>query len=598
MIWSYTNRFLMLFALLGLAVSGSAIAQTTATFDDDHNHAAEPAVCGFQWISQVDHKEALQNTARINPEYYQRLVASAEKGGERSRVLSVSSEDEISLPFSVFDREADAYVEVIGVLKYAGSQALIWVDVRDTGRIKQSTIDAFAIGLEEETGPLSRNPELGIIDNDHEVYGLAPVNKFDPNYVASFLLTDIRDGIAGGSVLGYFSPNDQTDDIGSNEMNLLYIDSKEGLGNQSPAAIEKVLSTLAHEFQHLIHYGRFGGSGSSSSDRLYNEGLSEEASLLNGYRDRSNNGYMNNPNQQVFGFPSNSQDGGELEMAYQRGMTFVHYVSEQFGESFLNKLVATHGRDVERLQLAMEATGFGSDWRAVLRNYAVANYLQDDYDGDVRYSYRRALGGKARTFSKQIPTDNITPASEEVTIEGFGAHYISFYKPGAFDIEFTGSGDFTVMGILVRTGGDIQVQELPKGEVHELGRWGNDYVNTVFAIVSHSGGGQNVTWTAKGVTTGVEDEQIVAGPLAFESAVPNPFAAETSITFSMENPGAVSLDIYDMQGRLVRKAVDNRQYEAGQHTVLFQGEDLPVGAYMARLTQGEKSVTRSLVLMK
>src|SRR5205823_11173394 len=123
---------------------------------------------------------------------------------------------------------------------------------------------------------------------------------------------------------GYFYPYDQQDVAGSNRMNLLYIDDNEGLNgqtNQIPTAgsqnatISSLLNTLAHEYQHLIHYGRRSGS-----EIVYNEGCSEEASILNGYQNRANTLYYKNTNVSMFSWPSPDETNGDVILgAYERG---------------------------------------------------------------------------------------------------------------------------------------------------------------------------------------------------------------------------------------------------------------------------------------
>ncbi|MBZ0268295.1 T9SS type A sorting domain-containing protein [bacterium] len=84
---------------------------------------------------------------------------------------------------------------------------------------------------------------------------------------------------------------------------------------------------------------------------------------------------------------------------------------------------------------------------------------------------------------------------------------------------------------------------------------------------------------------------------------PNPFRATTDIAFSLEANAAVTLDIYDLQGRRVRSLVDGDTYEAGRsHRVSWDGrtqggERVPGGVYFARITADGRTETRKMTLL-
>ena len=78
---------------------------------------------------------------------------------------------------------------------------------------------------------------------------------------------------------------------------------------------------------------------------------------------------------------------------------------------------------------------------------------------------------------------------------------------------------------------------------------------------------------------------------------PNPFRDQTTITYELDQPGAVSLQVFDMQGRMVRELVHNTQ-PAGTHTATLYADRLPAGTYVYRLTAGQRRETRKMVVMR
>ncbi len=66
---------------------------------------------------------------------------------------------------------------------------------------------------------------------------------------------------------------------------------------------------------------------------------------------------------------------------------------------------------------------------------------------------------------------------------------------------------------------------------------------------------------------------------------PNPFSGQTTIAYQLAQASSVKLSIYDAYNRLIRTLSSERQV-AGEHTVIFNGSDLPKGVYLVVLELG------------
>jgi hypothetical protein len=90
----------------------------------------------------------------------------------------------------------------------------------------------------------------------------------------------------------------------------------------------------------------------------------------------------------------------------------------------------------------------------------------------------------------------------------------------------------------------------------------------------------------------------VEQPTAYTLApgFPNPFNPSTTLRYYLEVEGPVRLQIYDVQGRLVRTLVDGVQAEAQWHRVVFDATGLSSGVYYAVLeaTRADGSPLRDL----
>ena len=78
---------------------------------------------------------------------------------------------------------------------------------------------------------------------------------------------------------------------------------------------------------------------------------------------------------------------------------------------------------------------------------------------------------------------------------------------------------------------------------------------------------------------------------------PNPFRGMTSISFSIPKAGYVTLTVYDLIGQEVAELID-RQMPAGQHSVAFDGSNLPNGVYFYRLVTDSAARTKMCVLLR
>ena len=78
---------------------------------------------------------------------------------------------------------------------------------------------------------------------------------------------------------------------------------------------------------------------------------------------------------------------------------------------------------------------------------------------------------------------------------------------------------------------------------------------------------------------------------------PNPFNPQTRIEFLLPVAKQVTLEVFDALGRRVAVLLD-ASLEAGQHDVVFDGNNLPNGIYLYRLKAGEYSEMKTMMLMK
>ncbi|MBU1921218.1 T9SS type A sorting domain-containing protein [bacterium] len=84
---------------------------------------------------------------------------------------------------------------------------------------------------------------------------------------------------------------------------------------------------------------------------------------------------------------------------------------------------------------------------------------------------------------------------------------------------------------------------------------------------------------------------------ALHQNYPNPFNPETQIAFDLVESQFVTLKVLNLLGQEVA-TVASGEFNAGRHTVNFNGADLTSGVYLYTLTMDNFSATKKLVLLK
>jgi hypothetical protein len=82
-----------------------------------------------------------------------------------------------------------------------------------------------------------------------------------------------------------------------------------------------------------------------------------------------------------------------------------------------------------------------------------------------------------------------------------------------------------------------------------------------------------------------------------EQNYPNPFNPVTNLEFGISELGFVSLKVYDLLGKEVVTLV-NEKLSPGEYKVEFDGSGLTSGVYFYRLTAGEFTETKRMMLVK
>lgn len=99
-------------------------------------------------------------------------------------------------------------------------------------------------------------------------------------------------------------------------------------------------------------------------------------------------------------------------------------------------------------------------------------------------------------------------------------------------------------------------------------------------------------------TTGVEESKnTLPGTFSLGQNYPNPFNPSTVISYNLPTGENVRLELYNALGQKLQTLINEKQ-SAGIHSFNFVPKNLVSGVYLYRLTAGQASITKKMILMK
>ena len=96
---------------------------------------------------------------------------------------------------------------------------------------------------------------------------------------------------------------------------------------------------------------------------------------------------------------------------------------------------------------------------------------------------------------------------------------------------------------------------------------------------------------------GVDDDILVAERFELIPAYPNPFNPTTKISFAIDSPSDIQLDIYDVNGKLIDTILKG-YYQSGINGIEWNASEFASGMYFVHLVKQGKRRTQKVMLLK
>jgi len=118
-----------------------------------------------------------------------------------------------------------------------------------------------------------------------------------------------------------------------------------------------------------------------------------------------------------------------------------------------------------------------------------------------------------------------------------------------------------------------------------------------FIIMSDDPDEPEITIEASIYVDGVPSDRPQSAIFNLQSAYPNPFNSSTTITFGLSKLAPTRIGIYGLDGRLIDE-MDLGKMEAGEHTAVWNAQELPGGMYIIKLDTDEGARTLKAILLR
>jgi hypothetical protein len=359
------------------------------------------------------------------PENDPRALAERLKGIEDIPIVVRDTPPEYAIGdeevFWASNTDNDEQFQVTAVLRAATDHVYMWVEKGE--RVDQRELEAAAETFETVT--YLRNREffgsewIPGIDSDPHLYVLHARNL-------------------GQSTGGYYSSVDEYSRLvneHSNEHEMFYVNLDASCDDcVSPVNSSYYNGTLAHEFQHMIHW-----NNDRNEESWMNEGSSVLAEFLNDFDTGSLDEYfMRRPDTQLTGWEEGG--AGSNTEHYGAGFLFMLYFLDRFGEDATRALVAHAENGTTAVAAVLAEQEGGLTFDQVFGDWVAANYLDDNDVGAGVYGYNNFDPPRVRLEQRYDSFElagGVGPLRTSVT--QYGSDYLQLRGDQPVTFQFAGS---------------------------------------------------------------------------------------------------------------------------------------------------------------
>ncbi|MFQ5865038.1 MAG: T9SS type A sorting domain-containing protein [bacterium] len=254
--------------------------------------------------------------------------------------------------------------KVVARAERKGTHVYIYVDTTES--FEEEDLDELLFLFDSQIYPTNT-----------EVFGSEPKPGIDGDTLITILLLTIDESAdVVGDIAGYFWTANQlpkSEFSDSNEREMLYQD----ISRLNRFGVNDAAGTIAHEFQHLIHWNH-----DRNEETWINEGLSEYAIFVNGL------GLPNDPSKFLNDTDFTLMSWDNRPRDYSRAFLWMLYLTDHYGGNLLaREIVANPANGILALQTVINLRFPGVTTQEIFSNWILANILDHTAGGNDLLAY-------------------------------------------------------------------------------------------------------------------------------------------------------------------------------------------------------------------
>ncbi len=285
------------------------------------------------------------------------------------------------------------------------------------------------------------------------------------------------------------------------------------------------------------------------------------------------------------------------------------------------------GTQIRYWAIVTDASSVGNQSASEEKEFSITdNYVLGDFENAVNID-RWELGNWGIQYVNNV-LDHALNDSPGSTYEPYAENACYLIEP--LDLTYFDHAYLTFWSAEMIDEGDIGYLQVKRGED---GLWAtiqtandynvvaerfvdlDDYLNAdelyVRLLFTSDGSEESLGWFVDDISlvlneempnVNIVDEIMLPSEIELYSAYPNPFNPTTNIRYNLSHSTEISLDIYDLMGRDIRKLVSGVQ-RSGMHSVRWDARDhngqiVSSGVYIYRLKAAGQVLTDKIILLK
>ena len=444
------------------------------------------------------------------------------------------------------------------------------------------------------------------VSNLAQLYGSVP-DEFDNDPKIYILI------IPNEGWVGYFDPAHQMADSTvwqlwgkhSNQKEIVYM--SHDVFNYGADMV------LAHEFGHMLHWGRDHSPEPPNDPVKY----WEDAWIDEGFATFSPVYLLEDLNQQsVYDNQAYFASQSDLSLihfesglCYNQVKLWMTFMYEHYGAvDFIETLISDQANGIEGVVNTLSALGYPESFDEIFEQWVIANYLDNItyLNGKYGYFHYNFPPCRIEASYSQFPTGIKTGSASSYAVD-----YMLFSStiPRDISIQFDGADTLEFRLTFIKLGNTnsqiYSVESFPLDTLNSASYYfdslGMDVKKIIMVVMCTDpslGEGEKAfyTYCAESILD-VDTEPNSVISFELYQNYPNPFNPTTKIRYSIPQRSYVVIKVFDILGNEIETIVD-KEKPAGSYESTWNAVNLPSGVYLYSMRSNEFRETRKMILLR